>query len=62
MSVKNGSTVNTAVSIVLLTAILGYVVGSLFTVHLLSGLTEAVWTTTVVFAVTGLYLWDTYGS
>lgn len=49
--------VRVAVSIALLAAVIGYVIGLLFTVHVVSDPTAAVWTTTVLSTVVGLYLW-----
>ena len=54
--------VGSAVSIVLLASVCGYVFGLLFTVHLIVSLAEAVWTTTVLFAVIGLSLWGAHRS
>ncbi|MFB1062481.1 hypothetical protein [Natrinema sp. H-ect4] len=53
--------VNNAVSIVILASALGGAFGYLFTVHLIESFAselEAVWLTTVIFAVIGLYLWN----
>lgn len=47
-----------AVSIVVATAPFGYLLGSLFTVHLVAPEPVAVWLTTVVVAVLGLLLWS----
>jgi hypothetical protein len=52
--------VDTAVSIVVFASAVGGAFGYLFTVHLVEAFAselEAVWLTTVVFAVVGLYLW-----
>lgn len=48
---------NAAVSIVLFTAVIGYGIGLLFTVHVVSDPTAAVWATTVVAGVVGISLW-----
>lgn len=50
--------VNSAVLVVLLSAVIGYAFGWLFTVHLISDEVEAVWVTTVLFVVIGLYFWS----
>ncbi|MFC5277428.1 hypothetical protein ACFPM1_01405 [Halorubrum rubrum] len=52
--------VNHAVSVVVSAGAVGGAVGYLFTVHLLEPAAselEAVWLTTVAFAVVGLYVW-----
>lgn len=49
--------VQSAIIVVLLTSVAGYTFGFLFTVHLVSSLAEAVWLTTVLFALIGLHLW-----
>jgi high-affinity Fe2+/Pb2+ permease len=52
--------VNTAVSIVIFASAVGGAFGYLFTVHLIESFAselEAVWLTTVIFIVAGLYLW-----
>ena len=47
-----------AVSIIIATAPFGYLFGFLFTVHIVSSETIAVWLTTVAFAVLGLIVWS----
>ena len=47
-----------AVSIIIATAPFGYLFGFLFTVHIVSSETFAVWLTTVTFAVLGLIIWS----
>lgn len=47
-----------AVSIVAATAPFGYLFEFLFTVHVVSDETRAVWLTTVAFAVLGLIVWS----
>ncbi len=54
--------VQNAVSVVLLASVGGYLFGWLFTVHLVPSLAEAVWITTVLFAVIGLSLWGAFRS
>lgn len=49
--------VNVAVSIVFLTAVIGYAIGLLFGVHVVSDPVEAVWASTVLSAAVGLSLW-----
>lgn len=50
--------VNSAALVVLLSAAIGYAFGWLFTVHLVSDEVEAVWATTVLFVIVGLYFWS----
>lgn len=50
-------TVSDAVSILVVTAAFGYLVGYLFTVHLVSTETMAVWITTLLFSVIGVLSW-----
>jgi len=53
--------VNDAASIVVFAGAIGGAFGYLFTVHLVESFAselEAVWLTTVTFAVVGLYLWS----
>lgn len=47
-----------AVSIV--TAPFGHLFGFLFTVHIVSAETEAVWLATILFAVLGLIIWSVW--
>lgn len=47
-----------AVSVVIATAPIGYLMGFLFTVHLAPSETMAVWLTTIVLSVLGLVLWS----
>jgi hypothetical protein len=49
-----------AVSIVIATAPFGALFGFLFTVHVVSEETTAVWLTTVIFTVLGLILWSVW--
>jgi len=59
---KTEISVQHAVIVVLLTSIAGYTIGFLFTVHLVSSLAEAVWLTTLLFALIGLTLWGAHRS